>query len=511
MRKTIFIILVTALFSITATAHISDGIKEQLTALTIKVDTLTSVSEIEKQITAFTDHTTSTGLKSAALHFIQNKSKSSYVKTVVYKLLKKIKEPNEEDDSTYLVLKNATLIDGVSDVGKKGNLLIKDDKIDIIDYTNTLKIPKGATVYDLTGKYIIPGILDMHVHITHSTLKEAQEHLHTALRNGVTGVRDMGGDGRILTVLKKNMKIGEDIGPDVFFSTLIAGPSFFEKDPRPQQVAKGAIAGQVSWQRAISQDSDLRQVVAEAKGLGATAIKVYDQVDKDLFKKVATEAKRQGLKVWAHAVVPPTKPIDITNGGADVMSHAGSMLDYEFLKGAVKGRHEFNSPEEKKAYQDQLTSVVWNENSPEVIRLFAAMKRNNSILDATLFVYYYTDEKLQKMTIEALRNEKPFRAVKIAYDSGVKIGAGSDHMISVDNTINIHKEIELLTIAGLSNIDAIRAATIVNAAELGEEKNIGTIEKGKLANLVILNTNPLEDIKNTKDIKFVIKRGKVVQ
>ena len=147
----------------------------------------------------------------------------------------------------------------------------------------------------------------------------------------------MGGDGRMLTLLQKNMKIGEDIGPDVFFSTIIAGPHFFENDPRPQEVAKGAIAGEVSWLRAITDESDLRQIIAEAKGIGATAIKVYLNVDKDLFKKVADEAKSQGLKVWSHGVVPPTKALDITNGGSEVMSHAGHLVQYEFAKGDIRG------------------------------------------------------------------------------------------------------------------------------------------------------------------------------
>ena len=76
--------------------------------------------------------------------------------------------------------------------------------------------------------------------------------------------------------------------------------------------------------------------------------------------------------------------------------------------------------------------------------------------------------------------------------------------------INLHKELELLVAAGLSNIDALRAGTIINAETLGEENNIGTVEEGKLANLVILNADPLETIGNTRNIKAVIKRGKVI-
>ncbi|WP_422360005.1 amidohydrolase family protein [Reichenbachiella sp.] len=416
-------------------------------------------------------------------------------------------------DSTvnYVFLKNATIIDVVSDTGKKGSLLIKEDRIAAIDFTNSLAIPKGAVTYDLEGKYIIPGLIDAHVHITHGTLKEAQAHLYTALKKGITGVRDMGGDGRMLTLLQKNMKIGEDTGPDVFFSTIIAGPEFFEQDPRPQQVAKGAIAGEVSWLRAITHESDLRQIVAEAKGLGATAIKVYLNVDKDLFKKVSDEAKKQGLKVWSHAVVPPTKAINITNGGSDVMSHAGHMVQYEFANGDLRGRHSFDSKDKANAYRKKMNDKKWNENTKEVKQLFTAMKNNNSILDATLFIYTFRLDPKANAEVDSTMYHLGMKTVKTAYKYQVKIGAGSDHMISEDGTINIHKELELLTTAGLSNIDALRAATIVNAEGLGEEKNMGTIEKGKLANLVILNSDPLAYISNTKDIKYVFKRGEKVE
>ncbi|WP_136468626.1 amidohydrolase family protein [Flagellimonas onchidii] len=510
MKESIFIVLISVLFTVTVSAQLPDSVKSSLITLTAKVDQLTDTEEIRKEIVPFVFNAPDQASQLSALRFIKETSKSLKVKEAIAEYITALKE---HIGSSYVVLKNATIINAVSDIGKKGNIIIKGDKIEAVDYTGTLEIPEGAKIYDLTGKYIIPGLIDAHVHITHGTLKEAQEHLHIALKSGVTGVRDMGGDGRMLALLKKNMQIGEDVGPDVFFSTLIAGPEFFKNDPRPQQVAKGAKAGQVSWQRAVTDSTDFRQVIAEAKGLGATAIKIYDNVDEQVFKKVADEAKYQGLKVWSHAVVPPTKALDVTNAGSDAVSHIGDMVQYEFEEGNIKGRHEFKSTEERKAYHEKLNTVSWDKNSIKVKQLFNAVKANNTIIDATLFVYTFgLTRPINGQKIDSTEYKIAMKATKIAYNMGVKIGAGSDHMISLDdNTINIHSEMELLTKAGLSNIDAIRAATIINAEILGEEDNIGTIQIGKVANMVVLNANPLKKISNTKAIDFVVKRGKVIR
>jgi imidazolonepropionase-like amidohydrolase len=136
------------------------------------------------------------------------------------------------------------------------------------------------------------------------------------------------------------------------------------------------------------------------------------------------------------------------------------------------------------------------------------MQQNNSILDATLHVY--NSDRRGPEDLESALN-----TVKIAHAYGVKIGAGSDNMISEaaskNPVLNIHGELELLTRAGLSNWEALQAATIINAEIVGEQQHLGTIEKGKKANIVVLKANPLKDISNTKKIELVIKRGKLIQ
>ncbi|TKG95227.1 hypothetical protein EYV94_10985, partial [Puteibacter caeruleilacunae] len=412
----------------------------------------------------------------------------------------------DKKEEAYVVLKNASIIDAIGDAPKTGSILLRGEKIMAIDYTGSKPIPDDATTYDLTGKFIIPGIIDGHVHITHGTEQQAKEHLLTALQNGVTGVRDMGGDGRVLTLLKKNMQIGEDLGPDIFFGTIIAGPKFFETDKRPQSVALGATAGEVSWQRAITKNTDFKQIIAEVKGLGATAIKCYANLDAKVLELVSDEAKKQGLKVWGHAALYPAGPSEVVDAGVEVVSHAG-LINSEMIEKLIPN-NEFKSKAERDAYLKKNKAITWNEKTPKMVDLFNLMKRKNCILDATLYVYTMG---LDKANADSTRFKKALKVVRIAHNNGIKILAGSDHMIDPQyNRINIHKEMELLTEAGLSNIDAIKAATINNAEAVGEEKNVGTIESNKLANLVILNSNPLEDIKNTKDIKMVIKRGKVI-
>lgn len=409
---------------------------------------------------------------------------------------------NNKGESSLIVLKNVTILDMISDVGKLGTVILKGENIHNISYSDDYEIPVNAISYDLTGKYIMPGLIDNHVHITHGSVQQAQKQLETALVNGVTGVRDMGGDGRVLVLLKRNMQIGENRGSDVFFSTIIAGTKFFANDPRPAQVALGATAGNVSWQWAIDKNTNFDEIVLQAKGLGSSAIKIYTDVNKKLMNKVSKAAKKHGLKVWSHASIAPTRPSDVTAAGVDVMSHAGDFLQYELAE-EIKDRYAFSTKQEGLEYRKKVGNIPFSLEDKKVKKLLTAMKNNNSYLDATLWVYQGRDDNALKTAQKATR---------MAYQSGVKIAAGSDNMINHENNdVNLHNELKLLVQAGLSNIDTLRAATINNAVGLGEESKIGSIEKGKLANLVILNTDPLNNISNTRDIKYVIKRGKVYQ
>ena len=193
----------------------------------------------------------------------------------------------------------------------------------------------------------------------------------------------------------------------------------------------------------------------------------------------------------------------MTNAGVDVMSHAGDFIQYE-LASIIKDRYAFASKKESTEYRSKIDNIEFDIKNKKVNNLLSAMKKNNSYLDATLWVYNGREDT------SALK--RALKATRMAYEFGIKISAGSDHMINDSNNgINIHNELALLVQAGLSNIDVLRAATINNAVGIGEEENIGSIEEGKLANLLVLNLDPLLKIANTRTIQYVFKRGKMYE
>ena len=406
MKQKLFFFLTVFFLVSGAIAQVPEKIKPRLDKLITEADKQVGENpqEVKSKIAKFIRNAPNKQASLATLKYIRENSQSEGVRKIVTDLIRKRKAPKKKP----IVLKNATIIDAVSDAGRTGSLLIKGDRIVAIDYSGEKDFPGNAIVYDLDGKYMIPGIIDGHVHITHGTAKKAEKNLNIALRNGVTGVRDMGGDARVLTGLKRAMQIGETQGADVFFGNIIAGPEFFEADKKPQSVAKGAIAGEVPWQRAITSDTDFKQIVAEVKGTGATAIKCYANLDKDVLKAVSDEAKKQGLKVWGHAALHPTRPTEVINAGIEVISHA-SMLNTELVDKLI-AKTSLKNEEELKAYMEmeKEKSLSWDENNTTMQKLFRLMKTKNTILDATLFLYTI---RLNKANPDSTKLKNSFKIV----------------------------------------------------------------------------------------------------
>ena len=347
----------------------------------------------------------------------------------------------------------------------------------------------------MTGKYLLPGLIDAHVHLATdpSGTDNREQTLNTLKRmlfKGITSVRDMAGDARTLAGLSRDALTGDIPSPDIYYSALMAGPDFFD-DPRTAASTKGAMDGHTPYMLAVTDSTNLPAAIAAAKGTGATGIKLYANLSPRLAANIIAEAHKQNMIVWGHAWLQQSNPSDLVKAGIDALSHAPLFI-HEKLD-------SIPTAWKKQQHDEQF----WNSMTPDLSNLFNDMKRHHIILDATLLTYKQWAAEDPGMQYDY---EFAKRITARAYRSGVTIAAGTDD----DQKEFVDKEIELLARdAGFTAIDAIVAGTLNGAKTLKIDDKTGTIAKGKIADLVLLNKNPLERIDNIESVVLVIKDGKI--
>ncbi|GAB2882636.1 amidohydrolase family protein [Microbulbifer echini] len=411
-----------------------------------------------------------------------------------------------EDKIEKILLINANIVDVKSlKVVKKQSILIEGDKIKRITSTGRLSKVKGASVVDLKGDFVIPGLIDAHVH--HATdpdgwdkLSITTERLRYLLRGGVTSVRDMGGDARALAFLKRQAEVDSIASPDIYFSIIIGGETFFS-DPRTIASAKGRKPGHTAWMRAVGENADMDSIMLQAKGAGATGIKIYADVEAESLPLLASAAKKHGLKAWSHAYIGPSKPLQTVNAGVETISHA-SDIPAQLVDNFKEWRRE-NAGLERFNREDILKSESYAE-------LFSAMRENETILDATLSVFEERKDLNEKYR---LLHQLSTNMTQLAYQSGITIAAGTDAFsdLEKDTTPMIHHELKLLVDkVGMTPLEAIQAATLNAAKVIGIEDSTGSVDVGKKANLVVLSGDPEKNIENSTSISQVIKNGRFI-
>ncbi len=313
------------------------------------------------------------------------------------------------------VYQGATLLDGVENVPKPSmSILVRGERIQAIAPASQLVPPAGSKVVDVTGLYVLPGLINTHVHIaTDSTREQALSLMRRDLYSGITAERDMAGDTRQLAELSRVSLLGEVAGSDIYYAALMAGPSFFE-DKRTHLSARGAVAGEVPWMRAVTPGTDLHVAVAEARGTGATAIKIYADLPAQLVAAITSEAHRQGMLVWAHATVYPATAMQVVEAGVDSISHA-PMLAITNPARSYAGAHLHPAAEQQ--YADGF--------GPQLASVLREMKRRGTILDATLVVF--RERSGASPTAQAVnRLDIGERVTHAAYEAGVAISTGTD-------------------------------------------------------------------------------------
>jgi imidazolonepropionase-like amidohydrolase len=389
-------------------------------------------------------------------------------------------------------------------------------------------IPPRARIIDAAGQWLIPGLIDSHVHLLFLTGGSATEDLtldlHDLLAQGITTVRDMG-NNPVELLSRVNATSG---APRVYAMQLVAGQRFFFNGFQGVRTARGVVFRQppaltmqsLGWTPILFRREDNPDsVVAAAKQAGAMGLKLYAQLDLVSVRKLVAAAHRAGMPVWGHAWVQPASALEQATAGQDGIVHAAGLAG------------ELFTPEERdtlvKDGDLQLaTAEVATVGAAHDPRISAALDSLAKLgtwfeptLDATRHSVAYFDAKRQHIPSE---QEEYVRAgsgfgmevTREAVRRGVRISAGSDHVAfgPVSERASLFGELRLLVDSiSLTPTQALLAATRDAARAIGGEpaRRLGTIETGRYADLVLLSKNPFADIDNLDSVEWIMKGGQI--
>ena len=438
--------------------------------------------------------------------------------------------------SSERAITNVTIIDAVNGIRKNQTVFFRQDSITKVQPSN---VPVNDTpTVDGTGKYLIPGLWDFHVHLTYEdSLMEDMPRL--LLSYGITSVRDTGGLlEKVLPVVKK-MREANAIAPRVFY----AGPLLDGRDV----VYDGESRPHIGVQNINAQSAQDR--VEFLKTNGVSFIKIYEMVSPKVFAAMIAAARERGLPVDSH--VPLSMRARTAGAEVNSIEHLRNIeLD------CAKDNESLH--EERQAIlqnQDRIPGFVLRSNIHKLQRLPAIRNysrdecmttlkalsntlqvptlRLNSISldlpfnrvdwDQAFSLMPITTQKDWSRQIQAQRQQnesaKPntefaewsLFLVGLMKEQGVPIGAGTDTPIGFAIPgYSLHAELEMLVRAGLSPMEALSAATLEPARYFSLENSMGSIDAGKKADMILLDKNPLDNISHTKSITHVISQGRIL-
>jgi hypothetical protein len=436
----------------------------------------------------------------------------------------------KEEITTYdLVIKNGNVIDIVTGKTEKQTIFINEGRIvklanaeDNASYTSEL-------ILDGTDKYILPGFWDNHVHFRggDSLIEANKDFLKLFIMNGITTVRDAGGDlTSSVMEWKQQIEDKELVGPTIFS----AGPKIDGKN--------ATWAGSL----VVENEDDIIIALDSLESLNVDFVKLYDsRISGELYLKTIQEATKRGLLTSGH--MPFTVELeDNLDAGIGAIEHL-----YFVLKGCSSEEKTITEAIKNGDYGfwASLEKLIASYEDSTAEKAFSSLKEHNTYVVPTLHignVLSYLDEVnhendtyLKIMPSEIIKTyqgringslnssdkaRQDRKALNIFFksltkslsDANVKLLAGSDSGASNSYAypgISLHKELEAMVTAGISNLKALQNSSYNGAHLLKKESDYGTIEIGKISDLVILNSNPLEEIRNTRDINFVVKGNEV--
>jgi imidazolonepropionase-like amidohydrolase len=433
-----------------------------------------------------------------------------------------------------LAFTRVTLINpGASHPQYDMTIVIHGDTIVSVGRSSAAKLPTSAKIIDGTGKYIIPGLWDMHMHF-----RDAPRDLKMYVANGVLGIRNMGGPAKEVFPLRDAIAAGTHLGPKI--------------------VASGPIVdGPDSWSNpkftvSVGTAEEARSMVRSLKQQGADFIKVYDGLSREAYFAIADETKQLGLLFGGH--LPSAISVrEGSNAGQRTIEHGvllsgGSTIEDEYIqlrldqsafKEALRTKNFSLIPAKIARDETAMLDHFSQQRADDTYRLLA---KNNTFLTPTLVTQRaltfiddlnaQPDPRMQYVSAEELQWWKPENGMLTKYRTpeyiamrkreyakmleeipraqalGVRFLAGTD--ITIPYTypgFSLHDELKLFVEAGLTPMQALETATTNPALLLGLSKTWGRVAPGYIANLVLLNADPLADISNTQRIDSVVLNG----
>lgn len=419
-----------------------------------------------------------------------------------------------------ILIRNGQIIDGTGRAPlPNGFVLIQNGRIREIKGGN-IRVPPGARVIDATGKTVLPGLFDMHAHLASGGfdtvteeyltfhLPDQQKALRQMLYWGVTAVCDP------VQPLDFGLRLRAQVARNVFPSPrlFISGPGF---------TAPGGWAGTLnpSARIELKNSREVKRQVARLAAARVDFLKLfYDdmsssfvtplpKLEKSVMEAVIAEAHARKLKVMVHAYRSEDHKV-VMRAGADIMAHSAITVpvDDEYLRLAGKSKTLYLAT--LSVYHDVFNEdVVRNLSDQDFVRRTVPKKTLDTLkakepLDSFEKTIKQDYVKRQLPTIDA--------NLRKVSENGIPIGVGPDTgVMGAFPGIAVHREMELMVEAGVSPERVLVAATKTGAEYLGQPL-LGTIEKGKIADLVIVEGDPLKSIKNTRNIEVVIKEGGIV-
>ena len=399
-----------------------------------------------------------------------------------------------------LALMGGTVIDGTGRAAiTPATVVIEKGRITAVGPSHAVKIPKNARQVDVSGKTILPGLWDMHAHF------EQVEWGPIYLAAGVTTVRDVGNEFEFITAVRDSVAAGHGVGPRILAAGIVDGSGPMALGVGRADTPEQAIAWTDRYHDA-----------------GFQQMKIYSSVKLEEVKAIANEAHRLGMTVTGHVPIGLTG-YDVIEAGQDQINH----IEY------VAAMMRAPLPKDSKRTDRIQATINIDLNSPESQKAMAFLKAHNTVVDPTMaLTEFFTATTAKPPTsfepgvakvapelaeqlldvgppseISALAEkafEKELAIVGLLHRSGIRVVAGTDQTVP---GYSLHREIELYVQAGFTPMEAIQAATLVPAQVMGLERETGTVEKSKRADLIVIDGDPLKDIRNTRNAEYVVANG----